>query len=172
MGREYTVFDRFFRLEASLLTWTLAGGAVGFGFWEFYTGVLLPTLLGISFGPIGLVQSSVDKLIGFRPEYAVAFALHAFTGIVAYSLAYSWVLRPVMQRLHWSIPAAVLGVATWIFALGIMAPFAFNAPFMLNFGNVSLLSGFGHLIMALIIGGVAERAFRQEDRFIAAGAGA
>jgi len=135
--------------DRATVLWTLAGGLVGFLAWEIYTGWINPLILGFSFGPLPLIKG----LLGISSD-AIAYALHALTGIVVYAFAYRLVLRPAVPG-PWLVPALILGLATWFVALGVLAPLT-GAPFMINFGTLTWASLAGHVVMALGIGVVVE----------------
>ncbi len=135
--------------DTQTLAWTLAGGLVGFGLWEIYSGWINQLIFGFAFGPLPLIKG----LLGISSD-TVAFALHAFTGIVVYALGYTLVLRPLLPG-PWVLPALVLGIATWFLALGILAPQT-GAPFMLNFGNLTWASLIGHVLLGLGVGAVTH----------------
>lgn len=155
-------FHRFVP-DTARLVWTLVGGIAGFALWELYTGWLNPLIFGFTFGPLPLIKG----LFGLSSD-ALAYALHALTGIVVYAFAYTLVLRPLIPG-PWVIPALALGLATWILALGVFAPQT-GAPFMLNFGTLSWASLIGHVLMAGGIGAVV--AYGPRLRRAAAGAAA
>lgn len=133
--------------DTATIVWTLLGGLVGFALWELYTGWLNPLIFGFAFGPLPLIKG----LFGISSD-ALAYALHALTGIVVYAFAYTLVLRPLIPG-PWVLPALVLGLATWGLALGVFAPQT-GAPFMLNFGTLTWASLIGHVLMGVGVGAV------------------
>ena len=136
-----------FDVDKATVAWTLAGGLAGFALWELWAGWLNPMLLGFALSPLPLVKG----VLGIQSD-ALAYALHAFTGVVVYAAVYRFALRPVLPG-PWLVPALVLGVATWALALGVFAP-QVGAPFMLNFGPMAWSSLAGHVLLALGVGAV------------------
>ena len=152
-----------FDVDKATLAWTLAGGLAGFALWELWAGWLNPLLLGFALSPLPLVKG----VLGIQSD-ALAYALHAFTGVVVYAAVYRFALRPVLPG-PWLVPALVLGVATWALALGVFAP-QVGAPVMMNFNAMAWGSLAGHVLLALGIGAVTAwgpRAVRPLARAIA-----
>jgi hypothetical protein len=152
-----------FGVDKATLARTLAGGFAGFALFELWSGWLSPALLGFALSPLPLVKG----VLGLQSD-ALAYALHAFTGVVVYALVYRLVLRPLLPG-PWLVPALVLGVATWALALGVFAP-QVGAPVMMNFNAMAWGSLAGHVLLALGIGAVTAwgpRAVRPLARAVA-----
>ena len=139
-----------FGVDATTVAWTLVAGLAGFALWELWAGWLSPATFGFAMNPLPLVKG----LLGVESD-ALAYALHAFTGIVVYAALYRFALRPLLPG-PWLVPALVLGVATWALALGVLAP-QVGAPFMLNFGPMAWSSLLGHVALGLGVGAVTAR---------------
>lgn len=124
-------------------------GIIGVVAWEIVGNYIAPLIIGGKLSPIGLIISLFKNTLGFNPGRDVAMAIHFFTGIVGYPLAYLIATR-VVRSFGSIVDGLALGVGTWILALGIFAPLA-GFPFMLNFGNLTWMSLGGHIVYGLVV---------------------
>lgn len=129
----------------------LIAGAAGLAIWEPFARLIAPIWLGHPLDPTALIELSIG-LTG-----APAFILHLLTGLVAYPLAYLFVVRPLAARVAPDLPWPVLGlgygVALWIFAMYVMASLVGGMPAFLGFEAVAWASLVGHVGLALGIAG-------------------
>lgn len=126
-----------------------AAGVVGVVAWEIIGNYIAPLIIGGKLSPLGLIISLFKNTIGIDPGRDVAMALHFFTGIVGYPLAYLIATR-VVRSFGPIVDGLALGVGTWFLALGIFASLA-GFPFMLNFGNLTWMSLGGHVVYGLVV---------------------
>lgn len=141
--------------------WTMlvAGGLATLAF-DIYGQAISPMLGGAKLAPVPLANSVIGTITG-APYAPGAHALHYIAGLVAYPLGWMLVARPLWQRvapqLHWLIPAALYGVALWVFALFFMAHLIAGLPAFLNFTGITWVALTGHVLFALVAAAVTER---------------
>lgn len=109
--------------------------------------------------PVGLANQTIKTVFGASPS-GLAHLLHVFTGMVAYTLGYLLMARPLQQKIMPSLPwlatAVAYGVVLWIFALYVMAHLvAGNKPF-LGFTGITWVALWGHIIFAVVAAWVME----------------
>lgn len=109
--------------------------------------------------PVGLAGATLKTVFGANPSGA-AYLLHSLTGLVFYVVGYFAIARPVQRavlpQLHWSITAAVYGVALWVFALYGMAHLVAGMKPFLGFTGITWVALWGHVIYALVAAAVLE----------------
>lgn len=123
-------------------------------------GQAISPLLGYSkLAPVGLAGATLKSVFGANPSGA-AHLLHVLTGLVFYAVGYFAIARPVQRailpRLHWSVTAAVYGVALWVLALYVVAHLiAGNKPF-LGFTGITWVALWGHVLYAFVAAYIME----------------
>lgn len=123
-------------------------------------GQSLSPMFGFSkLAPVGLAGATLKSVFGVNPPGA-AHMLHTLTGLIFYAVGYFAIARPVQRailpNLHWSITAAVYGVALWVFALYFMAHLvAGNKPF-LGWSGITWVALWGHVVYALVAAAIME----------------
>ena len=121
-------------------------GLAGFIVWELYSKGVLPALFGNPLDPTGLIL----KVFGLGKEFkSAAFGLHVLTGVVAYPVAFYVLIRGI-RSFGPVADGLVLGLATWVFAAGIMTPLA-GAGFFGGFALWVWKSLVGHLLYGLTV---------------------
>ena len=145
-------------MQRTLFTILSAGALATIAFDAFGQG-LSPLFGYAKLAPVGLAGSTLQEVFGANPPGA-AYLLHTVTGLLAYTLGYFLVARPVQRmilpRLHWSITATVYGVALWVFALYIMAHLVAGMPAFLGFTGITWVALWGHIVFALVAAAVIE----------------
>ena len=135
----------------------LSAGALATVVFDAFGQGLSPLLGYAKLAPVGLASQTLKQVFGASPAGA-AYLLHIMTGLVAYTLGYFLIARPVQRavlpRLHWSVTAAVYGVALWVFALYIMAHLVAGNPPFLGFGPLTWVALAGHIIYGLALAAV------------------
>ncbi len=143
---------------ASLLTVLFAGALATVAF-DVFGQALSPALGFAKLAPVGLAKGTLSAVFGVAPN-GMGELLHYATGMIAYPLGWVLVARPVSQavmpRLHWLVPAAVYGVALWIFALYGVAHFVAGMKPFLGFTSITWVALWGHVLFALIAAWVTE----------------
>lgn len=131
----------------------LAAGLAGLVAWEAFAHLVAPLWLGYALAPADLIEMTLG--FGGWP----AQLLHLATGLVFYPAGYVLVMLPVLRRLpaglparlSWPVSGIALGVATWVFALFVMAHLVGGLPPFLEFDAVAWASLVGHVLMGLAI---------------------
>ncbi len=164
-SRSLPVVDR--QLIATVL---FAGAAATIAFdlfGQFVSPLLkgwLSPLLGAKLAPVPLAQAVLAKITGVPGKelgaLGIPYALHTVTGLIAYPLGYLLAVRPLhrifVPNLHWIVPAAIYGVALWIFALFVMAHLVAGNPPFLGWGSITWVALWGHILFALVAASVIE----------------
>jgi len=144
---------------ATTLLCIAAAGLAGLVVWEAFARLVAPLWLGYALAPADLIEITLG-ITGWP-----AHLLHLLTGLVFYPAGYVLVLLPLMRAavgdLPWPLPGLVLGVATWIFALFVMAHLVGGLPPFLEFDAVAWASLVGHVLMGLAIAFVIRRLAAQ-----------
>ncbi len=143
---------RFFSTRPQLMGWAVAGGIFGFCLQQLYSGPFSKAIHGTSTSPVLFLKNIIGVDSGLLPGIA-----YGILTILCYPVAYAWVLRPFFKT-YWIVPSSCLGLASWFFICGIVAPLG-GSPFMLNWGPVAMSLLIGHLLMGLGVGVLAERGF-------------
>ncbi len=137
----------------------LAAGAFATVAFDAFGQGLSPLFGYAKLAPVGLANQTIKTVFGASPS-GLAHLLHVFTGMVAYTLGYLLVARPLQQRIMPSLPwvatATAYGVVLWVFALYVMAHLvAGNKPF-LGFTGITWVALWGHIVFALVAAWVME----------------
>lgn len=145
-------------MKNTVFTVLAAGAFATIAFNAFGQG-LSPLLGYAKLAPVGLANQTIKTVFGASPS-GLAHLLHVFTGMVAYTLGYLLIARPLQQRIMPSLPwiatATAYGVVLWIFALYVMAHLvAGNKPF-LGFTGITWVALWGHIIFAIVAAWVME----------------
>ena len=145
-------------MKRTIFTLLSAGALATVAFDAFGQG-LSPLLGYAKLAPVGLASSTLKQVFGASPS-GLAYLLHIATGLIAYTLGYFLIARPVQRAilpsLHWTVTAAVYGVALWIFALYIMAHLVAGMPAFLGFSGITWVALWGHVLFALVAAWVIE----------------
>lgn len=130
------------RVAAALL----AGGLAADLAWEVWARLITPVLIGGPLQPAALILS----LFRLPPDYYLhAEVLHVLTGLAFYPLVF-WAIRTWLYAGTRLADGLLIGVFTWILALGVFAPLA-GLPFMLGFIPLAWMSGIGHVLYGLAL---------------------
>ncbi len=145
-------------MKNTVFTVLAAGAFATIAFDAFGQG-LSPLFGYAKLAPVGLANQTIKTVFGASPS-GLAHLLHVFTGMVAYTLGYLLVARPLQKRIMPSLPwvatATVYGVVLWVFALYVMAHLvAGNQPF-LGFTGITWVALWGHIVFALVAAWVME----------------
>ena len=145
-------------MKRDLFTLLSAGALATLAFDAFGQG-LSPLIGTAKLAPVGLAGATLKEVFGANPAGA-AYLLHALTGLLAYPLGYFLIARPLQRSLlpalHWSVTAAVYGVALWVFALFVMAHLVAGMPAFLGFTGITWVALWGHVVFALVAAAVIE----------------
>lgn len=138
--------------KETLFAFLFAGALATLAF-DLFGQALSPALGFAKLAPVGLAKSTLKTVFGVAPK-GTGELMHYAIGVIGYPLGWLLVARPVwkltMPNLHWSLPAAVYGVALWIFALYIVAHLITGAPAFLGFSGITWVALVGHVIFALV----------------------
>ena len=81
----------------------LAAGALATIAFDAFGQGLSPLFGYAKLAPVGLANQTLQTVFGASPS-GLAHLLHVFTGMVAYTLGYLLVARPLQQRIMPSLP--------------------------------------------------------------------
>ena len=145
-------------MKQTATTVLIAGAFATIAFDAFGQG-LAPMFGYAKLAPVGLANQTLKTIFESVPSGS-AHLLHVFTGMVAYTLGYLMVARPIqkamMPNLHWSVTAVAYGVVLWAFALYVMAHLvAGNKPF-LGFTGITWVALWGHIVFAVVAAWIME----------------
>jgi hypothetical protein len=145
-------------MKNTIFTIAAAGAFATIAFDVF--GQSLSPMLGYAkLAPVGLAGATLKSVFGVNPPGA-AYLLHALTGLVFYVVGYYAIARPIQRRilpqLHWSVTAALYGVALWVFALYGMAHLVAGMKPFLGFTGITWVALWGHVVYALVAAAVLE----------------
>ena len=145
-------------MKRTALTLLTAGAFATIAF-DVFGQALSPLLGHAKLAPVGLAGATLNSVFGTNPAGA-AYLLHSLTGLIFYVVGYFAIARPVQRavlpKLHWSITAAVYGVALWAFALYGMAHLVAGMKPFLGFTGITWVALWGHVIYALVAAAVLE----------------
>ncbi|MFK7838463.1 MAG: hypothetical protein AB8B60_19820 [Sulfitobacter sp.] len=145
-------------MKRTIFTLLSAGALATVAFDAFGQG-LSPLFGYAKLAPVGLASSTLKQVFGASPSGA-AYLLHILTGLVAYTLGYFLIARPVqravMPSLHWSLTAVAYGVVLWVFALYVMAHLVAGMPAFLGFSGITWVALWGHIVFAVVAAVVIE----------------
>lgn len=137
----------------------LSAGALATVAFDAFGQAISPLFGYAKLAPVGLAGATLKQVFGANPAGA-AYLLHIVTGLVFYTLGYFLIARPVQRMvlpsLHWSVTAAVYGVALWVFALYVMAHLVAGMPAFLGFTGITWVALWGHVVFALVAAAVIE----------------
>ncbi len=160
-------------MKRTIFTLLSAGALATVAFDAFGQG-LSPLLGYAKLAPVGLASSTLKQVFGASPSGA-AYLVHVLTGLVAYTLGYFLIARPVQRAvlpsLHWSLTAVAYGVALWVFALYVMAHLVAGMPAFLGFSGITWVALWGHIVFAVVAAAVIEMqglVFDIKERRVAA----
>ena len=138
-------------LMAQAFTVLLAGAAALLAF-DIFGQVLSPAAGYAALSPVGLANSSIKAVFGagWRPG---AEGLHYFAGLIAYPLG--WVIVETLRRriapmVPWFAAAVVYGIVLWVFALYVMAHLVAGMKPFLNWGGITYVALWGHILFAVV----------------------
>lgn len=137
----------------------LAAGALATVAFDVFGQALSPLFGHSELAPVGFAGATLKTVFGANPSGA-AYLLHSVTGLVFYVVGYFGIARPVQRavlpQIHWSITAAVYGVALWVFALYGMAHLVAGMKPFLGFTGITWVALWGHVVYALVAAAVLE----------------
>ncbi len=140
-------------LSVNTLMLILLGGAAGTLAFDIFGRAISPILGFASLAPVGLARAFLGTL-DLPNSAAYGHLMHLFlVGALAYPIGWLFAARPVLSRilpgLHWFAMSALYGVGLWVFAIGGIATFAGNPPF-LNFTGITWVALVGHVLYAIV----------------------
>ena len=145
-------------MKQTAITVLTAGAFATIAFDAFGQG-LAPLFGYAKLAPVGLANQTLNTVFGSVPN-GTAHLLHLFTGMVAYTLGYLMIARPVqmavLPRLHWSLTAVAYGIALWVFALYVMAHLVAGNPAFLGFTGITWVALWGHIVFAVVAAWIIE----------------
>ena len=118
--------------------------------WEIFARLVAPAWIGGPLQPTGLVKSLFANVLGLPVGQAAAQTVHVVTGLLVYPAVFLLATR--IKSLGWIADGAILGVATWFFAIGVVAPIS-GLPFLLGVGAITWAALVGHLVYGLAVAG-------------------
>jgi hypothetical protein len=118
--------------------------------WEIFARLVAPAWIGGPLQPTGLVKSLFANVLGLPVGQAAAQTVHVLTGLLVYPAAFLLATR--IKSLGWIADGTILGVATWFFAIGLVAPIS-GLPFLLGVGAITWAALVGHLVYGLAVAG-------------------
>jgi len=127
-----------------------AAGTLAFDIW----GKVIAPLMGLGgLAPVGLARGFLGAL-GLPNGAPYGNLMHLFlVGAIAYPVGWLFIARPIFAKvlpgLHWTIASAIYGAALWVFAIGGIAWFAGNPPF-LGFARITWVALAGHVIYGIV----------------------
>lgn len=137
----------------------LAAGAFATIAFDAFGQGLAPLFGFAKLAPVGLANQTLNTVFGSSPA-GLAHLLHVFTGMVAYTLGYLLIARPIQQRvmpsLPWAATATAYGVVLWVFALYVMAHLVAGNPAFLGFTGITWVALWGHIVFAIVAAWVME----------------
>ncbi|MEM9844801.1 MAG: hypothetical protein AAF965_08380 [Pseudomonadota bacterium] len=139
-------------INADTIALILLSGAVGTMAFDIFGRALSPIMGFASLAPVGLARGFLGTL-GLPNGAPYGHLMHLLlVGMIAYPVGWLFVARPAIERvlpsLPWILGATAYGVGLWIFAIGGIATFAGNPPF-LNFTGITWVALVGHVLYAL-----------------------
>lgn len=146
-------------IDAATIMAVLFAGALATVAFDFFGQALAPALGFAKLAPVGLANATIKSVfgVGWKPGGEI---LHYAAGMIAYPLGWLLVARPVwravLPKLHWTIPAAIYGVALWVFALYGMAHLIAGMKPFLGFTGITWVALWGHVLFALVAAWVIE----------------
>ncbi|MEM6888949.1 MAG: hypothetical protein AAF636_12505 [Pseudomonadota bacterium] len=137
----------------------LTAGAFATVAFDIFGQALSPLFGYAKLAPVGLAGATLNSVFGANPSGA-AYLLHMITGLVFYIVGYYAIARPVQRallpQLHWSMTAAVYGVALWVFALYGMAHLVAGMKPFLGFTGITWVAFWAHVLYALVAASILE----------------
>lgn len=123
---------------------------------DIFGRALSPMLGFASLAPVGLARGFLGTL-GLPNGAPQGHLMHLLmVGMIAYPVGWLLVARPILERivpnLPWILGSVAYGVGLWVFAIGGIATFAGNPPF-LNFTGITWVALVGHVIYAVAAAG-------------------
>ena len=132
----------------------LAAGAFATLAFDSFGQAISPLFGQARLAPVPLANSVIDAVFGagHRPS---AYLLHILTGLVAYPVAWAFVIEPVSKQVTPWLPsmlvAALYGIGLWVFALYGMAHLVAGMKPFLGFSNITWVALVGHVVYALVL---------------------
>jgi hypothetical protein len=143
-------------LPSARTIWHLfIGGCAGLGFWEAFSAVPTAMVAGFPLQPPELVKSLFQNMFGATISNTFAHTVHYVTGFLFYPIGY-WIVTRMIRSFGMSADGWIWGVATYFFALGVMAPLAGQSFLLRDVPLLSLMSLIGHAIYGYIAALVFE----------------
>ncbi|MDZ7713471.1 MAG: hypothetical protein U5L06_10320 [Rhodovibrio sp.] len=152
------ITSRNARIDARTGAALLIAAVVALIAWEIFARAIAPVWIGGPLQPTGLVKSLFANVLGLPIGQAGAQLVHIATGILVYPAVYVAATR--IKSLGWIADGALLGAATWFFAIGIVAPLS-GLPFLLGVGAITWAALAGHLVYGLTVAGGFALARKQ-----------
>lgn len=117
--------------------------------------------LGAKLAPIALANQALGVLSGlgtkFIAQNGIGEIMHYITGLLIYPAGYLFIARPISRItpfVPWWVVGLVYGVALWVFALYFMAHLVAGNPPFLNWGGITWVALWGHMLFGLVISAV------------------
>lgn len=149
----------------------LIAGALATVAFDTFGQALAPLFGYAKLAPVGLAGATLNTVFGANPAGA-AYLLHILTGMLAYPLGWLLIARPIWRAtlpgLPVAVPAAVYGVALWVFALYGMAHLVAGMKPFLGFTGITWVALWGHVVFALVAAIVIEARLPATQRTTAA----
>lgn len=115
--------------------------------------------LGAKLAPVALANQSLGVITGLGAKFisanGIGHLMHLITGLFLYPAAYMFIARPVSKRIlpfiPWWVTGLGFGVALFVFALYVMAHLVAGNPPFLNWGGITWVALWGHMVFGLVV---------------------
>ncbi len=123
---------------------------------DVFGQLLSPAAGFVKLAPVELAQGVITKLFGVTSPGG-AYVLHIMTGLLFYPLGYLFIARPIAQAVApqtpWWVVGTVYGAVIWLWAVGVMAPFA-GWPIFVGFTEFTWVALVGHVLFGWVAAAV------------------
>ncbi len=123
---------------------------------DVFGQLLSPAAGFVELAPVALAQGVITKLFGVTTSVG-SYVLHLLTGLLFYPLGYLFIARPIARavapRTPWWVVGTVYGAVAWLWAVGVMAPFA-GWPIFVGFTEFTWVALVGHLLFGWVAAAV------------------
>ena len=136
-------------------------GAVATMAFDLWGQVLSPGLGWATLSPHGLARSLLGRFGLPNGDFAGYFVHFYLVGLLGYPLGWLLVFRPAWRAVigageTWILPAALYGLALWVFAIGGITAIA-GLPFFLGFTGITWVALIGHVLYGIVLVAVLRR---------------
>ncbi len=123
---------------------------------DVFGQLISPAAGFIKLAPVQLAGGVITKLFGVTSQGG-AYVLHFMTGLLFYPIGYLFIARPIGQAVApqtpWWVVGTVYGAVIWLWAVGVMAPFA-GWPIFVGFIQFTWVALVGHVLFGWVAAAV------------------